>query len=57
MTENAIIFKMVFMKKIIVTLVLIFTLVSSPTKSQITKYFGLFKVSIDETGVINFLRY
>jgi len=57
MTENTIIIKVIVMKKIIVTLVLIFTLVSSPAKSQITKYFGLFKVSIDETGVINFLRY
>ncbi len=36
---------------------LIFCLISIPSKSQINKYFGSSKIYIDETGVINFLRY
>lgn len=57
MTENTIIIKVIVMKKIVLALVLIFTLVSSPTKSQITKYFSSSKINLDETAVINFLRY
>ena len=57
MTENTIIIKVIVMKKIVFALVLIFTLVSSPTKSQITKYFSSSKINLDETAVINFLRY
>lgn len=57
MTKNTIIIKVIVMKKIVLALVLIFTLVSSPTKSQITKYFSSSKINLDETAVINFLRY
>lgn len=57
MTENTKIIKVIVMKKIVLALVLIFTLVSSPTKSQITKYFSSSKINLDETAVINFLRY
>ena len=57
MTENTIIIKVIVMKKIVLALVLIFTLVSSPTKSQITKYFSSSKINLDEAAVINFLRY
>ena len=57
MTENTIIIKMINMKKIILTLAFIFILISSPTKSQITKYFSSSKINLDETAVINFLRY
>ena len=57
MTENTIIIKMINMKKIILTLAFIFTLISTPTKSQITKYFSSSKINLDETAVINFLRY
>jgi hypothetical protein len=45
------------MKKIILVFIFIFTIFTFPSKSQITKYFGSSKVSLDETGVVNFLRY
>jgi hypothetical protein len=45
------------MKKFILIFIFVFIVFAVPSKSQITKYFGSFKVSIDETGVINFLRY
>jgi hypothetical protein len=44
------------MKKFLV-LIFVFSIFTVPSNSQITKYFGSSKVSLDESGVINFLRY
>lgn len=45
------------MKKFSLLLILIFNIFVIPSNSQINKYFGSSKVSLDESGVINFLRY
>lgn len=45
------------MKKIFFSFVVILLVSSSPTISQITKYFGSKNISLDDVGVINFIRY
>jgi len=45
------------MKKKILILLFIFLIPSTNSFSSITKYFGSSKINLDETGVINFLRY
>jgi len=45
------------MKKKILILLFIIFIPSANSFSSITKYFGSSKINLDETGVINFLRY
>lgn len=45
------------MKKLTFVLIFVFNIFAIPSNSQITKYFGSSKVSLDESGVVNFLRY
>jgi hypothetical protein len=45
------------MKKKILILLFIFLIPAANSFSSITKYFGSSKINLDETGVVNFLRY